>query len=498
MARENPLLLGIDLGTSGTKAALVDDRGAVVASATAEHDVSSPHPGWSEQDPEWWWRSTVAAVRAATSSVQGDVVGIGLSGQMHGLVMVARDGRVLRPCILWNDQRSAPQCAKVERELGIETLVRLTGNRMLPGFTAPKILWCREHEPALEREAATHLLPKDWLRFRLSGVRATEVSDASGTALFDCAHRRWSDGMCEALGIRRDTLPACHESHVPSATLSDAAARELGLPSGIPIVGGAGDQAASALGTGITDEGPVSVTIGTSGVAFAASRSWRSAPDGEAHAFCHAVPERWHLMGVMLSCGGSLHWYRAQRGLSGDSGYERLAHEAASAAPGASGLTFLPYLTGERCPHVDPHARGALLGLDPSHRDSHIARSVFEGITFGLRDNLDLIRALGVHVAGVRLAGGGARSPFWAQLCADVFGVPVELGHGAEGGALGVALLAGVGVGVWPDAHAACAAALANTSPRVLAPVGPARYDGAYERFRHAYRALAPYFALQR
>ncbi len=486
------LLLGIDLGTTGTKAVVVDERGRVIASATREHPLSTPRAGWSEQDPEEWWRSAVGAVRAALAAVPNganEVGGIGLSGQMHGLVMIDAAGEVLRPCILWNDQRSAPQCARVERELGIPALVRMIGNRVLPGFTAPKILWCREHEPDLEARAATHLLPKDWLRFRMSGTRATEVSDASGTALFDCGRRRWSDEMIEALGIRRSTMPECAESCAVTARLSDRAAEALGLPSGTPIVGGAGDQAASAIGAGIVREGSVSVTIGTSGVVFATCNAWRPAPRGEAHAFCHAVPGRWHVMGVMLSCGGSLRWYRDTFGFpAGDAGYAAITDEASAAAPGADDITFLPYLTGERCPHPDPDARGALLGLNAAHARRDISRAVVEGITFGLRDNLDLIRSLGVTVDAVRLAGGGARSPFWQQLCADIFGVPVTVAHGDEGGALGVALLAGVGAGVWRSVDEATATAPAAALQRT--PRDHDAYRRPFERFHAAYRAL--------
>ncbi|MBL9121032.1 MAG: xylulokinase [Phycisphaerae bacterium] len=488
------LLLGIDLGTTGTKAVVVDDRGSVVASATREHPLSAPRPGWSEQDPETWWQSTCEAVKAALATVPNGpkrIAGIGLSGQMHGLVMVDADGEPLRPCILWNDQRSAPQCERIEREIGLEAIVRMTGNRMLPGFTAPKILWCREHEPELERRARTHLLPKDWLRFRLSETRATEVSDASGTLLFDCGRRCWSEAMLDTLRIDRATMPECAESTVVSARLSARAGESLGLRSGIPIVGGAGDQAASAIGSGIVREGAVSVTIGTSGVAFATCDAWRPSARGEVHAFCHAVPGRWHVMGVMLGCGGSLRWYRDTFAFpQGDHGYEAIVAEAATSQPGARGISFLPYLSGERCPHPDPEIRGALLGLDASHRRADVSRAVLEGITFGLGDNLDLIRGLGIPVGEVRLAGGGARSAFWQQLCADVFGCPVLVSRGNEGGALGVALLAGVGVGLWRSVDEACPS-IDSSAERKL-PVASDSLHRAMDRFRQAYPQLRP------
>jgi xylulokinase len=484
------LFLGIDLGTSGTKAVLVDERGRAIASATAEHPISTPHPGWSEQAPEDWWRSTIAAVRAVLGAIddaKARIRGIGLSGQMHGLVMLDGFGRVLRPCILWNDQRSADLCAAFEDRTPL--LLAATGNRMLPGFLLPKLLWCRRHEPLLERAARTHLLPKDWLRFRMSGVRATEPSDASGTSLFDCRHRRWSQEIAAAFDVDPATLPPSSESVVATASLTADAAAELGLREGTPIVGGAGDQAASAIGAGIVREGAVSATIGTSGVVFAASERWRSTERGEAHAFCHAVPERWHLMGVMLSCGGSLRWFRDAFGYpAGDAGYEAIMRDAASSEPGARGAIFLPYLTGERCPHPEPRARGAFVDLDPSQRRADLARAVVEGITFGLRDNLDLIRGLGVGVESVRLAGGGARSPFWRALCADVFGAPVETTHADAGGALGVALLAGVGTSHWRSVDDAVASADGAFGRRsVVEPTAASAYGDAYARFRAAF-----------
>jgi len=497
------LLLGIDLGTSGTKAVLVNTEGRVVVTATHEHPLYAPSPGFSEQDPEDWWQSTVAAVREvlASSLALGKRVGaIGLSGQMHGLVTVDRRGATLGRCILWNDQRSVPQCAAVEASLGIEHLVALTGNRLLPGFTAPKMLWLREHDPARFAATAMNLLPKDWLRYRLSGAFATEVSDASGTLLFDCRNRRWSEAMCAALGIDRRTLPDCAESFEPTTRLSTAAAAALGLPADIPIVGGAGDQAASAIGAGIVRPGRVAVTIGTSGVVFAATEKLRPSPRGELHAFCHAIPNTWHVMGVMLSAGGSLRWFRdvmcgdaiRRAEETGLDAYELIAAEAEAIAPGADGLTFLPYLNGERCPHPDPRARGAFLGLSATHGRAHLARAVFEGITFGLRDNLDLLRASGVETREALLAGGGARSPWWRQLCADVLGVPVHAARGAEGGALGAALLAGVGAGVWSDVASACAAAGAGATSASLLP-GPdaSRYEQPLHTFRAGFRAAA-------
>lgn len=470
MRHAGPLFLGIDIGTTGTKAVVIDTRGAVVADATAEHPVSYPKPGWAEQNPEDWWTSTISAVRRCTAGgadIAAGIEAIGLSGQMHGLVTLDSHGRVVRPCILWNDSRSAAICEALHaREPGLATVLRATGNRVFPGFQAPKLLWMREHEPAAFARTAKALLPKDWLRFRLSGAYMAEPSDASGTAVFDCARRNWSDEMLAIAELPRALFPDIAESPVHSTRLSAAAAGELGLRAGIGIAGGAGDQAAAAIGSGIAAEGTVSCTIGTSGVVFAASNQWRATPNGELHAFCHAVPNRWHFMGVMLSAGGSLRWFRdtlAQDAIveakaRGVDPYEILAERARRVQVGCDGLVFLPYLTGERCPIPDPSIRGGFAGLDVSHSRDHLARSVFEGITAGLAGNVDLMRRLGVNVNEVRLSGGGAKSPFWRSMCAEMFDSSVCLLASDASGAFGVALLAAVGAGAFPSVDAACAA----------------------------------------
>jgi xylulokinase len=483
MGASEPLFLGLDVGTTGTKCVLIDARGSVVAEATAEHPVSYPKPGWAEQDPEDWWRSSVAATRAALAKASAHapdaaarVEGIGLSGQMHGLVALDASGAVVRPAILWNDSRSSAICdALHEREPGLATLLRLTGNRVFPGFQAPKLLWMREHEPAAFARTAKALLPKDWLRYRLSGAFMTEPSDASGTAVFDCARRNWSDDMLAIMRLPRALFPDVAESPVLSTRLSAGTARELGLREGIGIAGGAGDQAAAAVGSGVVAEGTVSCTIGTSGVVFAASDRFHQLPNGELHSFCHAVPNRWHLMGVMLSAGGSLRWFRdtlAQdavaeakaRGVEakarGVEAYDILAERAARVAIGSDGLVFLPYLTGERCPIPDPAIRGGFAGLDVSHGRDHLARAAFEGITAGLAGNIDLLRRLGVGVFEVRLSGGGAKSAFWRAMCAEMFDARVSLLASDASGALGVALLAAVGAGAHASVDAACAAAV--------------------------------------
>ena len=522
-------LLGIDLGTSSVKALLIDERGSSLASATVEYPLSAPKPLWSEQDPADWWRGTCEAVRAVMAKAgvsSADVRGIGLSGQMHGLTLLGRDGRVLRPAILWNDQRTGPQCEEITQLAGGKRRVlELTANVVLPGFTAPKILWVRENEPEVYAQAAHVLLPKDYIRYKLSGEFVTEVSDASGMSVFDVRNRTWSDEMLRALDIPREWMPRCAESHEVTATVSDAAAHEIGLKAGTPIVGGGGDNAAGAVGNGVVREGIVSASIGTSGVVFASSERFVMEPEGNVHAFCHALPHTWHVMGVMLSAGGSLRWHRdvVAKGnpLLADDGrrtpddgsgsssvagrpssvsardpYDILLDEAARIAPGAEGLVFLPYLTGERCPYPDPLARGAFVGLTIRHTQAHLTRAVVEGITYGLADSLKLVRDLGIRIDEVRAVGGGARSAVWRQILADVFQAEITLINSSEGGAFGVALLAGVGTGVWKNTLEACDATL-----KVTTRVEPAkdkavlgRYADMYARYRELYPLLKDTF----
>ncbi|MBM4112785.1 MAG: xylulokinase [Phycisphaerae bacterium] len=498
------LLLGIDVGTSSTKCVLIDDEGRQVGVAENPYSFDTPNPGWVEQDPQSWWLAAIASIRQVLERSSADpsrVAGIGLTGQMHGLVLLDDAGLVLRPCILWNDQRSAPQCERLEGDLGRDRILSLTGNRLLPGFTAPKIAWVREHEPELWSRTRRILLPKDYLRYRLSGAFRTESSDASGMLLFDCEKRRWSAEMLGALGVTAEQLPECREGTDASVRLSSEAAALTGLPEGTPIAGGGGDQAAQAIGTGTVGEGTVSVTLGTSGVVFAASRSFRSTRDGSLHAFCHAVPDRWHLMGVMLSAAGSLSWFAESLALDAKRTalethadlYEILCAEAASVPEGCDGVTFLPYLSGERTPHPDPHARGVFAGLSTRHRRPHLVRAVLEGVTFGLVDNLDLVRSAGVQVAEVRLTGGGARSPFWRQLCADAFGVPVLTVNAAAGAAFGAALIAGAATAVFTSVDDACARCVRETS-RVEPSARRGSLDVPLDRYRSLYPALRPWF----
>lgn len=501
---EEGYLLGVDVGTTGAKALLVDGAGRVVTSATVGYPMFTPRPLWTEQDPADWWLGTTASIRQvlADSGIRpGDVAGVGLTGQMHGLVLLDAQGEVLRPCIMWNDQRTAAQCAAITREVGAANVLRLTGNPVLPGFTAPKIAWVRENEPEVYRQAAKVLLPKDYVRYRLTDGFFGEVSDASGTSLFDVGQRRWSDEMLKAVGVPRSWMPEVTESPVVSARISLSAAKETGLLAGTPVVGGGGDQAAQAVGTGIIAEGLVSATMGTSGVVFAASEVYRVEPQGRLHAFCHAVPGMWHLMGVMLSAGGGFRWYRdalcaleqVEAARQGRDPYDLLTDAAAQVAPGCEGLLFLPYLTGERTPYPDPNARGVFFGLTLRHGKDHLTRAVLEGVSYGLRDSLELMRALGLSIDQVRASGGGARSPLWRQILADVFETEITTVSVTEGAAYGAALLAGVGAGVYDSVAEACQAAVLVTGSTLPGPAASV-YADFYPRYRALYPALAPHF----
>jgi xylulokinase len=496
------LLLGIDVGTTGSKAILIDPDGNLVGSATTEYPMSTPRPLWAEQDPADWWRASVVSIRRVLQTVDaGQVVGVGLTGQMHGLVLLDARGAVLRPCIMWNDQRSGAQCAEITDWIGATRLLELIGNPVLPGFTAPKIVWVRENEPEIYREISHVLLPKDYLGYRLTGAYATEVSDASGMALLDVQHRRWSEEMLAALEIPRAWLPKLSESPVVSARISGEAAIETGLRAGTPVVGGGGDQAAQAVGSGIVAEGLVSVTLGTSGVVFASSDSYRLEPEGRLHTFCHAVPDKWHMMGVMLSAAGSLRWYRDALGQAeveeararNVQVYDLLTGRAATAPVGSEGLLFLPYLSGERTPYPDPDARGVYFGLTLRHGQAHMIRAVLEGVAYGLRDSLELIRALGLKIEQVRASGGGARSALWRQILADVLDTEIALLNITEGAAYGAALLAGVGAGVYKSVDEACARTVRVTD-KVEPSANAAIYADYYPIYRAMYAALAPQF----
>ncbi len=473
------LLAGLDVGTSSVKGLLVDPRdGAVVARAEVAHALSTPRPGWSEQDPEDWWTGAEAVLAQLRRA--GTIAGIGLTGQMHGLVALDADDRVLRPAILWNDGRTAAECAEIESLIGLDSLVALTGNRALPGFTAPKLRWLARHEPEVYGRIAHVLLPKDYVRLRLCGEHATDVADASGTLLFDVAQRRWSTRVVEALEVDPAWLPRALES--PALSGFD---RE-----GVPIAAGAGDQAAGAVGVGVDHAGrTVSVVLGTSGVVFAASDAFAADPLARVHAFCHALPGSWHAMGVMLSAAGSLRWLRDVVSPGGEIG--PLVSEARSWEPGAEGLTFLPYLAGERTPHNDPAARGAFAGLSLRHDRGALVRAVLEGVAFGLRDALDLVAEIAGPPSLGRVSGGGARSRLWLEILASVLEIPLQRTAVDEGASFGAALLGGVAAGVFDDVHEAVAACVrpGEVVEPVAAWIEP--YREARERFRALYPALS-------
>jgi len=494
-------LIGADIGTTGTKTLICDETGKVLASATVEHPLYSPRPLWSEQDPADWWRATRESIKRviAKAGVNGmEVKGIGLSGQMHGLVMLDADNQVIRPAILWNDQRTAAECDEITATVGYERLIELVCNPALTGFTAPKILWVRNNEYENYERCRKILLPKDYVRFLLSGTFATEVSDASGMLLLDIRKRAWCDEVLEKLQIDKALLAECYESEEVSAEVRADVAAELGIPPGTPIVGGGGDQAAGAVGNGIVKSGVISATLGTSGVVFAFSDTVATDPQGRVHTFCHAVRGKWHVMGVMLSAGGSFHWLRntiggpemAQASEEGVDPYEILCREAEQAPVGSEGLIFLPYLTGERTPHANSNAKGAWVGLTPRHGKNALIRSVMEGITYGMKDSLEIIKEMGIEVSEIRLSGGGAKSEFWRQMQADVYGQPVCTINAEEGPAYGVALLAGVGTGVWKSIEEACESSISIVS-RHKPKRGPRSiYRQFYPLYKRLYKSL--------
>ncbi len=485
-------LLGIDLGTTSLRALVIDADGAVLGQASASYPTAGPHPGWTEQEPDDWWEACRSAL--AGLSVRGllsEVAAVGLTGQMHGSVFLDRRHSVLRPAILWNDQRTAVETAEIEERAGLSRLIRLTGNRALTGFTAPKVLWLRRHERGAFRRLRHLLLPKDYLRLRMTGDLATDVADASGTLLFDVRARRWSDEVIRLLDLDASMLPAVLESPDVTGRVTASAAAELGLPEGTPVVAGAGDQAAGAIGAGVVSPGQVMVSLGTSGVVFTPAERPAIERRGRLHAFCHAAPGLWHVMGVMLSAGGSFAWLASVLGKS----ERRLSELAGRSRASAGGLLFLPYLSGERTPHADPLARGAFVGLTSGHGAGDLARAVMEGVAFGLRDCLELVRSLRLPVEELRLIGGGARSRVWRQIVADILGLPILGVEAEEGPAYGAALLAGVGAGLWRDVPEACRTAV-RTSGRVepQADVVPA-YDELYSRYRELYPKLKRSFA---
>ncbi len=484
--------LGIDIGTGGTRALLVDDRGRVGASFTSPHnEMRMPQPLWAEQEPRNWWDAAVKAIRGALagSGVSGaDIQGIGLSGQMHGLVILDADREVIRPSLIWCDQRSQPQVDAINAKVGREKVLECTANPVLTGFTLPKLLWVRDHEPRNFARVRTMLLPKDYVRFRLTGEFATEVSDASGTALFDVVNRRWSYELVDALGLDRAILPRAYESPEITGTLSSEVAAITGLRAGTPVVGGGGDQAASAVGNGIVEPGIVSCTLGTSGVVFAHMEKVAYDPGGRVHTFCHAVPGKWHVMGVTQGAGLSLQWFRNQ--LAPGVSYDALMTEAAAAPAGSQDLYWLPYLMGERTPHLDANARGGWIGLTNRHTRADLIRALIEGVSYSQRDCLEIVESLGIPVGSVRASGGGAQSSFWRQILADVFRKRVVTLETQEGSAYGAALLALVGTGAFATVPEACAAVIREVSSTQPNAADVATYERGYAAYDSLYPAL--------
>lgn len=502
-------LLGIDVGTSATNVLVCDGAGKVRGTASVEYPVYAPKPGWSEQEPTDWWKATVKGVAAACRKAKvkpAAITGVGLSGQMHGSVFLGDGTKPLRRALLWNDQRTAAECAEIEKRAGgRKALIRMVSNVALTGFTAPKILWLRNHEPRVYDKVKHILLPKDYIRLCLTGEYASEVSDAAGTLLLDIKKRDWHGGLLSKLGIDRDLLPPCYESIEVSATISRAAAKATGLAAGTPVVGGAGDQPAGAIGNGIVRAGIVSATMGTSGVVFAHADEPVPNDEGNLQSFCHAVPGKWCVFGCMLAAGGSFQWLRntlfadavkTAQAAKRDPGsvYAGLIKEASKAAPGCEGLFFLPYLTGERCPHPDPDARGGWIGLTVRHGRATLIRAVLEGVTYGMRDQVEIMRSRGVKVREVRAGGGGAASAWWRQLQADMYNAKVVTINTQEGAAYGVALLAAAATGEFKTVQEACKKAITITDARSPDRATAKTYTRGYETYRGLYADLKSRF----
>ena len=497
--------IGIDIGTTGAKALLVDERGTVCAQAASEYSFSTPKSLWCEQNPADWWNATRTVFRELvdkTSKAGESIKGIGLTGQMHGLVLLDERGEVLRPCIMWNDQRTGSQCENITEKIGYDRLLNLIANPVLPGFTLPKILWVRENEPDIYKKIVHIVLPKDYIRYKLTGEFATDVSDASGMAVLDVAHRKWNDELLDELSVPREWLPKVYESPEVTGVISNRASEQTGLQEGIPVVAGGGDQAAGAVGCGIVSPGIVSVTIGTSGVVFAHSDQMALQPEGKLHSFCHAVPGAWHLMGVTLAAGGSLRWYRdtfatqeiEQARQSNIEVYDVLLKRVQKINAGADGVFFLPYLAGERTPYPDPGAQGVFFGLSLRHTRDHLLRAVMEGVGYSLRDCLELVKSVGVPITQIRLSGGGARSAVWRQIIADIFNEEVITLNTSDGAPYGAALLAAVGTEKFSSVREACDATIAIGERHSPNPENTKRYEDGYTIYKELYPSLKKSF----
>src|SRR5687767_11577253 len=488
--------LGIDTSTTGSKALIIDERGEVIAVASSPHTLQTPRPLWSEQDPREWWEATSTSIRSVLeqAGIGGEEIGaVGLTGQMHGLVLLDETGNVLRPAILWNDQRTQRQCDEIHERIGKERFIQITGNVALTGFTAPKILWVKENEPDVYARAKHVLLPKDYIRYKLTGEYAMDKADGAGTVLFDLRSRDWSDEVLSALDIPHAWMPQTFEGTQVTASVTEEAASLTGLKVGTPVMAGGGDQAAGAVGVGAVEPGIVGLTVGTSGVIFATTPSALIEPEGRLHAFCHAVPNMWHFMGVMLSAAGSLQWYRDT--LAPEMSFDDLLQAAESVPAGSEGLQFLPHLSGERTPHPDPLARGAFIGLTLRHSRAHTTRAVLEGVSFGLKDSFTLIQNAGLGaITQVRASGGGAKSALWRQILASVLEAELVTVNTTEGAAFGAALLAGVGAGAWVDVQSACNEVIKITGTTQPNPQEIELYHKAYSIYQNLYPVLKPSF----
>lgn len=498
-------LIGIDVGTTGTKTILIDKNGKQIASALEEYPLSTPKPKWAEQDPVDWWRATVKSISSviAKSKVKSEEIkGVGLSGQMHGLVLIDKNHDILRPAILWCDVRTTEQCRYITETVGRDLLVQSTCNPALEGFTAPKLIWVRDNEPQIYEKAYKMMLPKDYVRFRLTGEIASEVSDAAGTILFDVRNRKWSQEVLDKLGVSMDIMPPCYESIDVCGKITPKVAEMTGLKVGTPVVGGGADNACTAVGNGIVVTGRTSASIGTSGTMLTPTDTPEVDPSLRAHTFCHCVPNKWYIMGVMLQAGGAFRWFRdtlaekevEQAKQDGVDPYEILTKEASQADAGCEGLVFLPYLIGERTPHGDANAKGVFFGLTLRHKKEHLVRSVMEGVTYGMRDSLEIIKALGLNTGQIRATGGGARSAFWRQMQADIYKSEVVTINIAEGPAFGAAILAGVGAKVYPSIEEATDQLVEITSTTQPIESNVKVYDEYYQIYRSLYPALKPEF----
>lgn len=489
--------LGIDTSTTSSKALLIDQQGKVLAVSSSPHSLQTPQPLWSEQDPAEWWQAVSASIRQVLekANVAGsEVSGVGLTGQMHGLVILDAGGTVLRPAILWNDQRTQAQCDEIHRRIGKERFIQITGNVALTGFTAPKLLWVAQNEPEIYGRIAHVLLPKDYIRYKLTGAYALDKADGAGTVLFDLKERNWSPEVLKALDINPAWMPPTFEGPEITGKVTQQAAELTGLLAGTPVVAGAGDQAAQAVGVGAVEAGIIGLTVGTSGVIFAATAAPLIEPAGRLHAFCHAVPGMWHFMGVMLSAAGSLQWYRDT--LAPGVSFDDLLNAAVNLPAGSEGLQFLPYLSGERTPYPDPLARGAFVGLTLRHTQAHMTRSVLEGVAFGLKDCFGLIQEAGLgKISQIRASGGGTKGALWRQILADVLESELVTVNTTEGAAYGAALLAGVGLGVWKDVFSACRDCVQITGTTKPNSQNFAAYRDAYSVYQELYPALRPIFS---